>query len=158
LNSSRLDRFRKAQDSVGSGFAAALAELQTTGKQSHWIWYVFPQLTGLGSSSAARMFAISGESEARDYLRDEVLRARLLMASEAVLDRLNDGLPLRRVMGSEIDVLKLVSSLTLFERVAEGFGASELECAKLRAVATEVLKHAEAQGYPRCAFTLAALR
>lgn len=118
---------------MGSGFAAALAELQTTGKQSHWIWYVFPQLTGLGSSSAARMFSISGESEARDYLRDEVLRARLLMASEAVLDRLNDGLPLRRVMGSEIDVLKLVSSLTLFERVAQGFGASELECANTTA-------------------------
>lgn len=149
-----LERFRLAQDSDDDGVAEALHELRTTGKRSHWIWYVFPQLAGLGSSHMARAFGLDGVAEALAYFRDPTLRSRLTEATAAVLARLNEGLRLTRVMGSEIDALKLVSSLTLFEGVAMMLGG---EHERFAALASEVLQRAEAQGYPRCAFTLKAL-
>lgn len=152
----RLDRFHTAQASAEAGFSQALAELQSTGKRTHWIWYIFPQLSGLGSSSYARAFAIEDQSEARDYLGDDLLRSRLLKATEAVRDRMNESMPLRRVMGSDIDALKLVSSLTLFERVAQRLPSAG-EHSQFLKVVEQVLKRAEEQGYPRCAFTLKAL-
>lgn len=149
-----LERFRLAQDSDDDGIAEALHELRTSGKRSHWIWYVFPQLAGLGSSHMARAFGLDGVQEASSYFRDPTLRSRLTEATAAVLARLNEGWPLTRVMGSEIDALKLVSSLTLFEGIAAQFGGEHLRFASL---AGEVLQRAEAQGYPRCAFTLKSL-
>ncbi|HET9932692.1 MAG TPA: DUF1810 family protein [Polyangiaceae bacterium] len=150
----RLDRFRLAQDSDDDGFAEALHELRTTGKRSHWIWYIFPQLAGLGSSSMARAFGLDGIAEATVYFRDPILRERLLDATAAVSERLDQGMPLTRVMGSEIDSLKLVSSLTLFEAIAAKAGPEHERLAKL---AGHVLERAEAQGYPRCSFTSKAL-
>ena len=70
-----LDRFHDAQADAYSGYQAALAEIRSGRKRSHWIWYVFPQLAGLGRSGAAQHFAIQGIEEACEYLRDPVLRA-----------------------------------------------------------------------------------
>src|SRR5215213_5808856 len=115
-----LERFKSAQASPHSGFDVALAEIRGGGKRGHWIWYVFPQLAGLGHSSMAEAYGIRDEAEAIAFLRDPELRERLMTITTAVADQL-DGRPsssLRGLMGSQVDALKLVSSLTLFRHVA----------------------------------------
>jgi uncharacterized protein (DUF1810 family) len=144
----RLERFRSAQGSPGSGFDDASAEIRAGGKTGHWIWYVFPQLEGLGSSATSRAFAIADAAEAADYLRDAELRSRLLAITLAVAEQIGRGRSLRALMGSEVDARKLVSSLTLFEHVG---------CEALAAGASRVLAAAAAQGYPRCAHTMTRL-
>lgn len=153
--SNDLQRFHLAQGDTQQGYLTALAEIRTTGKRTHWIWYVFPQLAGLGQSAAARRYAIAGRAEAQAYLEDSTLRARLLEITLAVADRLASGVPLLRIMGSAIDALKLVSSLTLFEQVAreQPSAGFELEYVALSSAAERVLAAAAAQGYPRCTFT-----
>ena len=154
-----LNRFKDAQDGAGGGvsFEEALGEIQSGGKQSHWIWYVFPQIAGLGSSGYAVRYAIADVDEAIEYLRDETLRTRLLTITRAVAEQIRPprSTPLTRVMGSRIDAQKLVSSLTLFGRVAED--ANDAEAAELASLAREVLAIADTQGFPPCQHTLAAL-
>jgi uncharacterized protein (DUF1810 family) len=161
---SDLDRFKQAQDSRHSGYAAALAELRAGRKTSHWIWYVFPQLGGLGRSSMAVRYALADGDDAADYLRDPVLVQRLVAAAGAVRSHVaparGAGAALDVVMGSDIDALKLVSSMTLFARVAarmiaDGDGRNEL--ADLVAHAEAILSAAQAQGYERCGYTERAL-
>jgi len=155
---SDLERFRRAQDSDHAGFAAALAELRSGGKRGHWIWYVFPQIEGLGTSGMTQAFALGGEDDAAEYLRDEELRSRLLAITGVVAEQLRSGrVPsLRTLMGSEVDARKLVSSLTLFAHAArrlhdrEGLDAY----AAMADAADDVLGMAAAQGYPPCAHTL----
>jgi uncharacterized protein (DUF1810 family) len=154
-----LDRYRSAQDRPGAGYAEALAEIRAGGKQGHWIWYVFPQLYGLGTSSLSRAYGIRGVDEAEAYLRDPVLRSRLLEITDAVARQLEAGRSLEAVMGSSIDVLKLVSSLTLFGGVARRLMLDESspEYGALARVASTIVAQAAARGYPSCARTLAAL-
>jgi uncharacterized protein (DUF1810 family) len=144
-----LDRFKHAQDGPG-GFATALAELERGRKRSHWIWYIFPQLAGLGQSAAAIRYGLQGVDEATAYLRDPVLRDRLVRATAAVLVQLRrDPAPaLVDVMGSEIDAVKLVSSMTLFREVARRIDDHEMA-----ADTDAVLRAAKSQGYPECEFT-----
>ena len=155
-----LDRFRDAQDSSYEGFESALDEMRTGGKRGHWIWYVFPQISGLGTSGASKTFAIDDEVEAAEFLRDSELRSRYLTIAQAVAEQLRTGTPLRALMGSDIDAKKIVSSLTLFGHVAtklddtEGVGAYRA----LAIVADEILTMAGAQGYPPCAYTRHRLR
>jgi uncharacterized protein (DUF1810 family) len=107
-----LDRFVEAQDAGGT-YAQALAELRAGRKHSHWMWFVFPQITGLGRSPTAQHFAISGLEEARAYLAHPVLGPRLVEAARALLDQ-----PSRdpvAVLGP-IDEQKLRSSMTLFSQ------------------------------------------
>lgn len=141
-----------------SGFAAALREIRSGAKTGHWIWYVFPQIAGLGLSPAAREFSIEGEDEAAEYLRDPELRSRLLSITTAVAEQLRAGDPpaLESLMGSDIDARKVVSSLTLFRHVAQRLQAGEPrdEYESLVTVADEVLATAAAQGYGACAYTL----
>ena len=154
-----LERFVHAQDR-GSAFAAAVAELRAGAKRGHWIWFVFPQLRGLGVSPMAERFGIDGREEAQAYLGHPVLRSRLREATAVVRDQLGArGARLRHLMGSHIDALKLVSSLTLFERVARALHAAEpcRELAELAAMAGDILDVANAQGYPPCRFTLDAI-
>ena len=109
-----LERFKKAQE---RDYATALAELHAGRKRTHWIWYVFPQIVGLGRSSTARYYAISGLEEAKAYLDDPLLESRLLECAQALLDApTNDP---RAVLGFPDD-LKVCSSMTLFEAAAEG--------------------------------------
>lgn len=158
-----IERFRDAQNAPSSGFEDALAELRSGGKRSHWIWYVFPQLDGLGSSGASRQFALRGKDESEEFLRDAELRGRLLTITDVVAEQLTTGGPhgLRALMGSDVDARKLVSSLTLFRRVAEDLHAREpgvKDYSRLARTCDAVLAIAARQGYPPCAFTLARLR
>jgi uncharacterized protein (DUF1810 family) len=155
-----LERFIKAQDASVAGYADALQELRTDGKRGHWIWYVFPQLSGLGSSSASEFYGIDGRDEADAYLQHPVLRKRLLEVTAAVAERLERGDRLKALMGSHIDALKVVSSLTLFHDVAERLGSDADESTDLRQFATvsnAVLRASAAQGYPPCRRTIEAL-
>ena len=153
-----LTRFKQAQDSPDDGFESALEEIRTGRKRGHWIWYVFPQISGLGASSVSQTFAIDGEHEAAAFLRDSELRSRYLLITQAVHQQLQAGTALRALMGSDIDAKKVVSSLTLFAHVARKLHAGQGDaCGSLAAVADEVLRLALAQGYPQCAFTLTRL-
>lgn len=108
-----LERFVEAQDRDGA-YEQALAELRAGRKQGHWIWFVFPQIAGLGSSETARFYAISSLQEATAYLAQPRLGPRLAEAAEALL-----ALPTRdaKAVLGEIDALKLRSSMTLFAHV-----------------------------------------
>ena len=103
-----LSRFHAAQ---ARDYDAALREIRAGRKRSHWIWYIFPQIQGLGYSSTAQYYALQDLGEARAYLADPVLRQRLLEISGALLDL--DSSDPRAVMGYPDD-LKLRSSMTLF--------------------------------------------
>ena len=145
-----------------SGFDSALSEIRAGGKRSHWIWYVFPQLTGMGHSAMSHKYGLDGVDEAKEYLRDPVLRSRLLMIATAVarqIDQQGSG-SLERIMGSSIDAAKLVSSMTLFAAVATDLHAAEAldEYASLARVAHTILAAAAAEGYPPCQFTSERLR
>jgi uncharacterized protein (DUF1810 family) len=154
-SSTPLERFHRAQNAAHGGFSDALAEIRRGAKRGHWIWYVFPQLDGLGSSPLAREFALQGPAEAGAYLRDRELRARLLTTTTAAAEQMRSGRSVDALMGSDIDAKKLVSSLTLFAHVAGALAEheSDPEYAALAREASEVLAIAEAQGYPRCAYT-----
>ncbi|HEY1853869.1 MAG TPA: DUF1810 domain-containing protein [Solirubrobacterales bacterium] len=107
-----LNRFITAQDS-GSTYERALVELKAGRKASHWIWFVFPQIDGLGRSPTARAYAILSLEEARAYLEHPVLGPRLRECADALLGLDSDD-PVA-VMGP-IDAVKLRSSMTLFAR------------------------------------------
>ena len=108
-----LQRFLDAQT---THYASALAELRAGEKRSHWMWFVFPQLAGLGHSHMARAYAIDSLDEARAYLAHPVLGARLRECVDT-LARLPGSATAERVLGG-IDAMKLRSSLTLFARAA----------------------------------------
>jgi uncharacterized protein (DUF1810 family) len=155
--SAGLDRFKRAQERTVEGFDAALGELHAGRKHSHWIWYIFPQLAGLGSSSMAVRYGLNGAAEATEYLRDAVLRERLLAVTRVVAAHLEHqpAPALDVLMGSEIDVLKLVSSMTLFREVASRLNqAMRLpDLAELGEKADAILRVAAEQGYHECAST-----
>jgi len=105
-----LQRFVAAQDAGGT-YDRAVAELRGGRKTSHWMWFVFPQIAGLGSSPTSRAYAITSRQEARAYLAHPVLGARLTECAE-VLAGLR-GRTAEQVFG-EVDAMKLCSSMTLF--------------------------------------------
>jgi uncharacterized protein (DUF1810 family) len=109
-----LERFVTAQDAGGT-YDRALAELRRGRKESHWMWFVLPQVAGLGSSAMAQRYAISSLEEARAYLAHPVLGPRLLACAEALVE-LDESDPVR-VLGT-VDAAKLRSSMTLFARAA----------------------------------------
>jgi uncharacterized protein (DUF1810 family) len=109
-----LQRFVDAQDD-GSAYRAALGELRAGRKRSHWMWFVFPQVAGLGASPMARRYAIRGLAEARAYLAHPVLGPRLLECARALTAL--DGTDAPAVLGST-DAMKLRSSMTLFAAAA----------------------------------------
>jgi uncharacterized protein (DUF1810 family) len=108
-----LDRLVRAQ--AGS-YDAALAELRAGRKRTHWMWFIFPQLAGLGRSETARYYGLVSAAEARAYLAHPLLGPRLRECAAALLDHRNT--PVETIMGG-IDALKLRSSMTLFEAVAD---------------------------------------
>lgn len=108
----RLQRFIDAQEGV---HARALDELRAGRKTTHWMWFVFPQVAGLGSSAMAQRYAIGSLEEARAYLAHPVLGPRLVECTEAVLS--HSDRTAHDILGSPDDV-KLRSSMTLFALVA----------------------------------------
>jgi uncharacterized protein (DUF1810 family) len=109
----RLERFVAAQDQGGT-YERAVAELRAGAKVSHWMWFVFPQIAGLGLSAIAREFAISARDEARAYLAHPVLGPRLRECARIVAD--TEGRSAERIFGP-VDAMKLRSSMTLFAAV-----------------------------------------
>jgi uncharacterized protein (DUF1810 family) len=112
-DSQDLQRFIDAQHGV---FERAIAELDGGRKDSHWMWFVFPQLAGLGRSPTAQFYAIASLAEARAYLAHPLLGPRLRQAVETLLPWKGRRSP-EEIFGP-IDSLKLKSSLTLFDRIA----------------------------------------
>jgi uncharacterized protein (DUF1810 family) len=108
-----LERFETAQAPV---FETVLAELQGGRKRSHWMWFVFPQLAGLGRSSTARFYGISSLDEARAYLAHKLLGPRLDLCTRIVLT--SESLSLHAIFGSPDD-LKFRSCITLYSRAAD---------------------------------------
>jgi uncharacterized protein (DUF1810 family) len=111
-----LERFVAAQDAGGT-YDHAVAELRRGRKTSHWMWFVFPQIAGLGLSPVSRRFAISSLDEARAYLAHPVLGPRLFECA-GILAQTPDRTAEQIFRG--IDALKLRSSMTLFLRAAPG--------------------------------------
>lgn len=109
-----LRRFVTAQD-AGGIYEAAVAELRQGRKRGHWMWFVFPQIAGLGHSEMSRRYAIASIDEARAYLEHPVLGPRLLRCAR-ILTQLETADPVA-VLGA-VDALKLRSSMTLFHRAA----------------------------------------
>ena len=106
---------RRFADAQASDYATALSEIKGGRKRSHWMWYVFPQLEGLGASAMSRRYSVKSVAEADAYLRDPVLGARLRECAQAVLDV--DGRSANDIFGSPDD-LKLRSCATLFAHVS----------------------------------------
>ena len=112
-----IERFVEAQDSEYCGYAQALQEMLAGAKHGHWIWYIFPQLRGLGHSGNANFYGIEDLREAKEYLKHPVLGTRLREITQVVLDHADDRLAIE-LMGSDIDELKLKSSMTLFDKAS----------------------------------------
>ena len=110
-----LQRFVAAQDRDGT-YDAAVRELRAGRKTSHWSWFVFPQLRGLGSSALAVRYGIAGRDEAVAYLAHDVLGARLRRCARVVVG--SGAVTAESLMGG-VDALKLRSSMTLFSQVAD---------------------------------------
>ena len=123
-----LDRFVKAQE---NSYAKALAELKAGAKRTHWMWWIFPQMRGLGSSDNATYYGIADEAEAVAYMQHSILGARYRECLDVVYDQLCfRGVDPLTLMDSEIDVLKLKSSLQLFGTKIEGAQGREKEILK----------------------------
>jgi uncharacterized protein (DUF1810 family) len=138
-----LDRFVRAQEGV---YDTAVSELRAGHKATHWMWFVFPQVAGLGRSDMARRYAIRSLDEARAYLRHPLLGPRLTAAASILADELPDApnVTADEVMGG-IDAVKLRSSMTLFqlaaaeprsvfERVLDRYFGGELDAATIERV------------------------
>jgi uncharacterized protein (DUF1810 family) len=152
-----LERFIDAQDG-DHAFAAALDEMRAGGKRSHWIWYVFPQLSGLGTSPMAQRYAIHDRAEAVAYLKHPVLCPRLLAVARAAAAHLGHGADIKSLMGSAIDAAKLTSSMTLFGQVAgELREEGHEQFSELADLAQKILAAAEVQGFPPCRHTISGL-
>jgi uncharacterized protein (DUF1810 family) len=107
-----LDRFVKAQENT---YETALNEIKNGKKETHWMWFIFPQLRGLGMSSISRYYGIEGIEEARAYLKHPVLSGRLYEACNELIK--HQGKSALEIFG-DIDEMKLKSSMTLFSEIA----------------------------------------
>jgi uncharacterized protein (DUF1810 family) len=116
-----LQRFIDAQDGV---YETALAELRAGSKQSHWMWFIFPQLRGLGLSPTAHLYGLVSLDEARSYLRHPLLGVRLHQCVEALVPWATRR-SAEQIFGP-VDAMKLRSSLTLFDKIESNgpFGES----------------------------------
>lgn len=141
-----LERFH---DGYRRHFDEALAEINGGRKTSHWMWFIFPQVAGLGTSPTASHYAIRDLAEADAFVLDPVIGPLYRTLVDAVWRQVvGSGVSLRTLFGPPDDH-KLVSSLTLFAGVASQLG----ECAATVAQANEILDHANTQGLARCATT-----
>ena len=114
IENTGLQRFIEAQN---DSYDQALKEIRNGRKLTHWIWYIFPQIKGLGFSYNSEYYGITSLQEARDYLENELLRKRLFKITESLL--MHKGKDIESIMG-DIDALKLKSSMTLFDAVLPG--------------------------------------
>ncbi len=127
-DTSNLERFIKAQE---MDYDTALSEIKNGHKRSHWMWYIFPQIQGLGHSEMSRYYAIKDKEEARAYMEHPVLGARLMEISEALMKlRTNDisgvmAYPDDRKLRSSMTLFSLVSNEPVFQNVLDKFFSGE---------------------------------
>jgi uncharacterized protein (DUF1810 family) len=154
---SELVRFVEAQ--ADGEYEGALAEITAGRKRGHWIWYTFPQIAGLGTSHMSQAYAIQDRGEAEEYLRHPLLSQRLAEIANAAANHLSEGVTLSTLMGSPIDAVKLVSSMTLFGEVARTLpdSARTPTTHAVANAAEAIVGAAASQGYPRCEHTLRVL-
>lgn len=161
-----VDHFRLAQQNEWSGFEVALQEIQQGCKRGCWMWYIFPQITGLGQSSMSQRFSIQNRAHAFMYLDDKELCGNLLEMTRAVAIQIRRGATINQLV--HWDQAKLISSLTLFEIVAnEAAGVDHAKKKSHESSSLEELSslcHSILQmvcskhGYSRCQHTLDVLR
>ncbi len=145
-----LERFIDAQR---RDFGRALEEVATGRKRSHWMWYIFPQVGGLGASTTSRRYAIASLTEAEAFLTHPVLGQRYRQSVDAVWQQVVEGGTSIRDLFGMPDDAKLVSSLTLFAGVARRLDPAQPDLATFATRADEILQAAYAQGLARCAVT-----
>lgn len=116
---SNLDRFVKAQNDSKYNYSEVKKLLEEGKKEGDWIWYIFPQLKGLGSSEMSRKYGIRSIEEAQEYLKHSNLGSRLVELTKIVIGHLEKGKTIEDIMGSDIDVKKFRSSMTLFTVAAQ---------------------------------------
>ncbi|QNM06329.1 DUF1810 domain-containing protein [Qiania dongpingensis] len=127
-DTSNLERFVKAQE---LDYDTALSEIKSGHKRSHWMWYVFPQIQGLGNSEMSRYYAIKDKEEARAYMEHPLLRARLLEISAALLQLKTNDIssvmvyPDDRKLRSSMTLFSLVSNEPVFQNVLDKFFSGE---------------------------------
>jgi uncharacterized protein (DUF1810 family) len=145
-----LQRFIDAQR---DSFERALDEIETGRKTSHWMWFVFPQVSGLGLSATSRRYAIGGVEEAKAFLTHAVLGARYRRIVDAVWQQVVErGVTVRELFGSPDDA-KLVSSLTLFSGVAGRLDSRQPDLVAFVDRTEAILRAAHDQGLIRCVAT-----
>ncbi len=110
-----INRFVKAQEESYSGYAQALNEIKAGRKTSHWIWYIFPQVKGLGCSGMAGFYGIADREEAEQYLNHDILGARIREITEALLE--HKGKSALDILG-HFDAMKVKSCMTMFDCIA----------------------------------------
>lgn len=110
-----LSRFLYAQEDRFSGYDVAFKEVERGKKVSHWIWYIFPQLRGLGCSRRSAYYGISGRQEAEEYLQHPVLGERLRAITRILLE--HEGARAEKIFGG-VDAMKVQSCMTLFDSVS----------------------------------------
>lgn len=114
-----LQRFLNAQESGGlydnmPDYQTALEEIRNGHKRTHWIWYVFPQMKGLGISELSQFYGIDGREEAHEYLKNPILKQRLIEATQAVLDSKYSAYEI-----FDSDIIKFRASMLLFASVSD---------------------------------------
>ncbi|CAM2955214.1 Uncharacterized conserved protein [Legionella steigerwaltii] len=156
---STIQRFIKAQQGqeMYTSFLQAYNELKAGRKQSHWIWYIFPQLKLIGFSSTAQYFGIVDFKEACDYLQNEELFQNYYAIAKLVEQQIKRKIPVETLMSGQIDAKKLVSSLTLFRASASFLlhqGDNSQDFAALVNCCDQILVETSKQGYVPCTLTL----
>lgn len=116
VSTTPMDNLQRFLDGQRFGYETALKEMKAGEKRSHWIWYIFPQIKGLGHSPNAQYYGISDLEEAKAYLEHPVLGARLREITKEVLNHASRGI--QTIMGAPIDALKFKSSMTLFDAIS----------------------------------------
>ena len=115
MEQTSIERFLKTQNATYYGYKQALAEIENGRKVSHWIWFVFPQMKGLGHSRMSEFYGIENREEAEDFLLNYTLNDRIHEISNALLQHM--GTPVNKIFGG-IDAIKVRSSMTLFDTLS----------------------------------------
>ncbi|KTD09077.1 hypothetical protein Lgra_2312 [Legionella gratiana] len=149
-----IQRFIEAQQGkdLYPAYKNAYAEIKTGKKQSHWIWYIFPQLGTLGYSSTAKYFGITDLNEACEFLQNKALFKNYYEITHLVLQQL-EKTPISTLMGGTVDAQKLVSSLTLFREAASFLisqGNTTHDFIRLIACCDQIFIKIASQGYFPC--------
>jgi uncharacterized protein (DUF1810 family) len=141
MSSLSIARFLEAQNAgKPSSYDIALAELRNGRKRSHWVWFVLPQLQGLGRSTMALRFGVNGIEEATSYVADPILRRRLEEVIAAITEQLHKpDQYLDRLMGGVLDAAKTISCLTLFEAAGLSTATELLDQLGRRCTKTQAL-------------------